>query len=195
VKKFTRYAPTSKIPELSIVIVLDKEESYESISQALDCLQRSYVLLETEIVVVVDSIDPEIEGLILRLGSERSLSILKVDPSSSVAERRLAGYHYSFGTSPLLLFTSTKIRFDVENMDWIQSLVDEIISKESIWEVSPRGCVTEIQLYRREALYARAYGMLGYGETLESEVLASNVWFLGRGYEVRVINAAIRLEE
>jgi len=176
-------------------MVIDREESYENISQALDCLQKSYVLLETEIVIVVDAISPEVEGLVLRLGSERSLSILKVDSSSSVAERRIAGYYYSFGTSPLILFVSTRIRFDVERMDWIQGLVDEIISKESIWEVSPRGCESEIQLYRREALYARAHGMSGSAQTVEAEVRASNAWFLQRGYEIRVINATTRLEE
>ena len=86
IKGFTRYSPSATIPQVTIIMVVDREESYESVSKALECLEKSYLVLDSEVVFVIDRVEPEVEGLFLRLGGTRSLSIVRVDPLSTIAE-------------------------------------------------------------------------------------------------------------
>jgi hypothetical protein len=175
-------------------MVVDREESYESVSKALECLEKSYLVLDSEVVFVIDRVEPEVEGLFLRLGGTRSLSIVRVDPLSTIAERRLAGLYYSFASTPLVLYTSTRVRFDLDRIDWIQSLIDEILTRDSVWLTFPRGCEYDVQLYRREAMEQRMYAWNSEGETLEAEVEGVRSWISKRGYLAFPVETSVKLE-
>ena len=195
VKETVHYSPSSTVPQVSIIMPVSRDDSYEAVSSAIECIEKSSLVLDYEIVFVVDRVAPEVEGLFLRLGSSRRLSIVRVDSSATVAERRLAGHYYSFASAPLILYTTTRIRYDLDNMETFQLLVDEILSRDSIWLTFPRGCEYDVQLYRRVAVEQRMYGWKAEGETLEAEIDGFRSWILKRGYLAFPVEALVKVEE
>jgi hypothetical protein len=200
VKRLCRYSNStlSPLPSLSDVVLVERETTYEEVSEFLSYLFPSFPLFDYEIVIVCDSIPPEVEGLLLRIGSDHRLSILYVDPRATIVERRLAGFYYCLPITPYIAFLSTRIKVDEEkSVNWLGGLVFSlgVESEETIGEVAPRGCEYGVQIYRRASFERRVFEKETGGATIASEVESTRAWFRERGILTKIVDSVISLEE